>query len=299
MLRSEATLIFSRSNDDHQGQRRPHPRRPRHRDGRVHAAVLDPGRQVERAAARRRADAADAAGREADRLPRHQRPRRRDGPPVPAPLRVAVPRPQRGGRHALHLPRLEVRRRTATASTCPACRPSQDFKDKVKAKRLQGGRAQRHHLGLHGPAPDDAAAAADGRGHAAARGRRWTSPSCSATATGCRRSKATSTPRTSASCTWATSTPTTCRDGHPLRAHRRRARARVPRARRALGHHLRRLPHGDGRETATYWRFANYMFPFWTQTPQGEFPRHVHARAWVPLDDDAHDVRSSGAGARA
>ena len=35
----------------------------------------------------------------------------------------------------------------------------------------------------------------------------------------------------------------------------------------------------------TYWRFANYMFPFWTQTPQGEFPQHVHARAWVPLDD--------------
>ncbi len=38
-------------------------------------------------------------------------------------------------------------------------------------------------------------------------------------------------------------------------------------------------------EPRTYWRFANYMFPFWTQTPQGEFPLHVHARAWVPLDD--------------
>jgi phthalate 4,5-dioxygenase len=35
----------------------------------------------------------------------------------------------------------------------------------------------------------------------------------------------------------------------------------------------------------TYWRFANFMFPFWTQTPQGEFARHVNARAWVPLDD--------------
>ncbi len=35
----------------------------------------------------------------------------------------------------------------------------------------------------------------------------------------------------------------------------------------------------------TYWRIANFMFPFWTQTPQGDFPYHVHARAWVPLDD--------------
>jgi hypothetical protein len=34
-----------------------------------------------------------------------------------------------------------------------------------------------------------------------------------------------------------------------------------------------------------YWRFANYMFPFWTQTPQGEFPINIQARAWVPLDD--------------
>ncbi len=34
-----------------------------------------------------------------------------------------------------------------------------------------------------------------------------------------------------------------------------------------------------------YWRFANFMLPFWTQTPQGEFDKNVHARAWVPLDD--------------
>ncbi len=35
----------------------------------------------------------------------------------------------------------------------------------------------------------------------------------------------------------------------------------------------------------TYWRFANFMLPFWTQTPQGEFDKQVQARAWVPLDD--------------
>jgi phthalate 4,5-dioxygenase len=35
-----------------------------------------------------------------------------------------------------------------------------------------------------------------------------------------------------------------------------------------------------------YWRFANFLFPFWTQAPNGEFGSHVHARAWVPLDDN-------------
>ncbi len=35
----------------------------------------------------------------------------------------------------------------------------------------------------------------------------------------------------------------------------------------------------------TYWRFANFMLPFWTQTPQGKFATHLHNRAWVPMDD--------------
>jgi phenylpropionate dioxygenase-like ring-hydroxylating dioxygenase large terminal subunit len=35
----------------------------------------------------------------------------------------------------------------------------------------------------------------------------------------------------------------------------------------------------------TYWRFANFMLPFWTQTPQGKFAEHLHNRAWVPMDD--------------
>jgi phthalate 4,5-dioxygenase len=34
----------------------------------------------------------------------------------------------------------------------------------------------------------------------------------------------------------------------------------------------------------TYWRFANFLFPFWTQTPQGPFDR-VNTRAWVPMDN--------------
>ena len=39
---------------------------------------------------------------------------------------------------------------------------------------------------------------------------------------------------------------------------------------------------GPGR---TYWRFGNFLFPFWTQAPNGEFGSHMHARGWVPLDD--------------
>jgi phthalate 4,5-dioxygenase len=36
----------------------------------------------------------------------------------------------------------------------------------------------------------------------------------------------------------------------------------------------------------TYWRFAHFMFPFWTIPPDGEFTDHVIARAWVPMDDN-------------
>jgi phenylpropionate dioxygenase-like ring-hydroxylating dioxygenase large terminal subunit len=41
----------------------------------------------------------------------------------------------------------------------------------------------------------------------------------------------------------------------------------------------------DGGPGETYWRFANFMLPFWTQTPQGKFTEHLHNRAWVPMDD--------------
>jgi phthalate 4,5-dioxygenase oxygenase subunit len=41
-------------------------------------------------------------------------------------------------------------------------------------------------------------------------------------------------------------------------------------------------PAGEG---LTYWRFGNFMFPFWSQQPSSEFGGNVNARAWVPLDD--------------
>ncbi|MGH7152327.1 MAG: Rieske 2Fe-2S domain-containing protein, partial [Acetobacteraceae bacterium] len=42
-------------------------------------------------------------------------------------------------------------------------------------------------------------------------------------------------------------------------------------------------PAGNG---VTYWRCTNFMFPFWTQQPAGEFNNHLNARAWVPMDDE-------------
>ena len=61
---------------------------------------------------------------------------------------------------------------------------------------------------------------------------------------------------------------------------------------RAPDYHVRDTPWGTTygafrtvKPDTLYWRFANYMFPFWTQTPQGEFPVNIQARAWVPLDD--------------
>lgn len=77
--------------------------------------------------------------------------------------------------------------------------------------------------------------------------------------------------------------PANVPDGHPL-AHT--AGVRAPE------YHVRDAPWGTTygayrgvKPETIYWRFANYMFPFWTQTPQGEFPRNIQARAWVPLDD--------------
>jgi len=34
-----------------------------------------------------------------------------------------------------------------------------------------------------------------------------------------------------------------------------------------------------------HYRCAQYLFPFWTQIPQGDFVHHFNARAWVPMDD--------------
>ena len=39
----------------------------------------------------------------------------------------------------------------------------------------------------------------------------------------------------------------------------------------------------DGRMS---WRVANFLFPFWSQTPNVRFASRAIARAWVPMDDE-------------
>jgi len=60
---------------------------------------------------------------------------------------------------------------------------------------------------------------------------------------------------------------------------------------RAPEYHVAETPWGtmyaayrEAEANQTYWRFANFLFPFWTQTPQGPIDR-VGSRAWVPMDD--------------
>ena len=110
--------------------------------------LLDARGHVLGARARRRADPPDAARREADRLSRQRRPRRRDGPSLPAPLRVAVPGTQRGRRHPLHLSRLEVRRRRQLPRHAEPA--AAGLQAEGEGQGLQGGRARRRGLGLHG-----------------------------------------------------------------------------------------------------------------------------------------------------
>ena len=152
-------------------------------------------------------------GESADRLPHDLRRRRPDAELLPPPRRVDVLRPQRRRGPALRLPRLEVRRRPATASTCRRSRPSRNFKNKVHAARLPDARAQRHHLGLHGPARGRRRRCPTSKPTCWPRARRR-SPCCTASATGCRASRARWTPSTPPSCTAA---PRTSRTSCPAR----------------------------------------------------------------------------------
>src|SRR5215813_490882 len=93
-----------------QRKRAAYTRRPRNANGRPDAAVLDPSLLVLGAGGGRLADAAVAAGRTADRLPRQCGTHRHYGASLSSPLCVTVLRAQRGERPALRLSRLEIRR---------------------------------------------------------------------------------------------------------------------------------------------------------------------------------------------
>ena len=140
------------------------PGRARDSDGQLHAGILGPRGAVLRVDRQWAADAAHVVGRAADRISRSRRPGRCARPSLPTPLRLPVLRPQRQGRAALRLPRLDVRRRRqlsrhAERSQAPGV-SQQDHR-----QGLSGRGAQRSDLDLHGRA-QGAAAAADVRiGH--------------------------------------------------------------------------------------------------------------------------------------
>ena len=152
----------------------------------------------------------------------------------------------------------------------PNVPPHQDFKDKVKAKAYKV--AERNglvwvYMGERAEAPPlpgiEALAAARKRGADHLRAARMQ------LAAGARRRHRHLAFRLSA-CGLGRSGECARGQSDPLDG--RQPRARIPRRRHRLGHDVRRL---SRRPTPgqTYWRFANFLFPFWTQTPQGAFDR--------------------------
>ena len=128
--------------------------------GNLHARVLDPGADARRAADAGRPAAAPApAGREPHRLPRHLRrgrPRRR------TPARTAAPRCSSAATKKTACAASTTAGSSTSTGACvdmPSEPAESNFKTKVRVTRLPLRRAQRHHLDLHGPARDAAAAA--------------------------------------------------------------------------------------------------------------------------------------------
>ena len=154
------------------------------------------------AAGRRRRCACACWARISSRFRDDLRRGRPDPEQLPAPRRQPLLRPQRGRGPALRLPRLEVRRRPASASTCRASPPRATSSRKVRATAypcVERGGLIWAYLGPRAtppPLPDlEPNMLAEGSS---------VFRSTSASATGCRRSRATSTPATRCSCTSVT-----------------------------------------------------------------------------------------------
>ena len=141
-------------------------------------------------------------------VPRFQRQIRPDRRILRPSRRVAVVRPQRGGRAALPLSRLEIRReRPVHGGALRAGRKRLLQED--QAHILPAGQARRGAVGLYGPARQEAAAAGMGIRHGAA-GADLRLQAAAGIAIGCKPWKAASIRATSRSCIAATSAPIRC-----------------------------------------------------------------------------------------
>ena len=222
------------------------------------------------------------ARRGPDRLPRHVGRGRPDPERLPAPRRLAVLRPQRRGRPALRLPRLEVRhdgpvRRHAVGAG------REQLQEQGAGDGLPLRGAQRHRLDLHGRARNAAAAARHRAEHAAARRvRRAEGAARVQLVPGA--SRATSTPATSASCTSAPSSRKTRSPAASTTTTSPTARPRYEVVETEFG-----TSYGAYRPAEAdtyYWRVAHFLFPFYTMIPTGVLGVQVLVRAWVPVDDE-------------
>ena len=223
------------------------------------------------------------AGREPHRLPRHLRQGRPHPERLPAPRRLAVLRPQRGRRPALRLPRLEVRRVRAPASTCRPSRPRAT--SRTRCARVAYPCVERNgiiwaYMGPRQtppPLPDLEANMLAGRVRVI--------QVSSASATGCRRSRATSTPATR--CFLHLGVTSTPDDRRPARSTTTRSADRAPRyevvdTEFGTSYGAYRPAEAD----SYYWRIAHFLFPFYAMIPTGVLGCEIRVRAWVPMDDE-------------
>ena len=159
LVLSPLTSDLCRLTSDVRAKRVPHPHRAGHADGRSAPALLDSG--AARAGGRGAgwsAGARQAAVGAAARVSRQPRTRGRDRRILRPPRGLALVRPQRGGRAALRLSRLEIRHhRTMRGGALGASRERLLQEDQAHIISLRG--AGRRHLGLHGAAALAAAAA--------------------------------------------------------------------------------------------------------------------------------------------
>ena len=143
-------------NEQAEGQRGSRPRRPRHGDGRADAAILAAGGDVVGTEARRRADAADAARRAADRVSRQ---RAAGSASWTTAARIAAPRlflgrnEENGIRCVYHGWKFDVDGNCVDMPNAPA---TPGLQGKGQGQGLQGRRAQRPRLGLYGRARQQA-----------------------------------------------------------------------------------------------------------------------------------------------
>ena len=196
----------------------------------------------------------------------------------PAPLRLAVLRAERGQRHPLHLSRPGNSTRTASASTRPT------------------SPATRISRTVSRPRPTRSSSAAASSGSTWERAEAPPLPEIEATSARKRGDDLAGAARMQLAAGAGRRHRHLAFRLSPCRRRRRRMTCRMT-ACSAIGDQpcpaytsptpmpARCTRLSEAEPGRTYWRFANFMLPFWTQTPQGKFTEHLHNRAWVPMDD--------------